>query len=106
MSEVRVLGKAEKPIRKGIKGKLLSAAFEAYEMPDFTLPSLQLRGNREVCIEGCRGILEYDEGRIRLNCGRLVIGFVGDGIEITAYSDIQTVITGNIFSVEFEGAGD
>ena len=97
------MSRAKKRNKEAIKNKIVSTALEAYEMPDFTLPNIEARGNREICIEGCKGILEYEEGKIRLNCGRLVIGFIGDGIEITAYSDIQTVITGNIFSIEFEG---
>ena len=63
MSEVRQLGKAGKFIRR----KLISTALDAYEMPDFTLPGLQARGNREICIEGCKGILEYEQGKIKLN---------------------------------------
>ena len=96
------MGKTEKFIRR----KLISTALDVYEMPDLTLPTIQARGNREICIEGCKGILEYAEGRIKLDCGSLVVSLVGDSIEITAFSDIQTVITGDILSIEFEGTGD
>ena len=92
--------------KNGFGKKLLETALEIYEIPDISMPVIQARGNREICIEGCKGILEYEEGRIMLNCGKLVICFTGDGIEITAYSELQTVITGNVLSIDFQGASE
>lgn len=31
---------------------------------------MELSGNREAIVEGCKGVVEYDEGIIRLNLGK------------------------------------
>lgn len=89
--------------KKGMLGNLVRKAVDGYGLYDIGLPNIQTRGNREVSVDGCKGILEYEQGRIRLNTGKLIITFIGEGIEIEAYSVLQTVITGNIVSIEFEG---
>lgn len=105
MSEVMALSRhGRRDTQKGsLKKKLVSKAMDTYEMPDLSLPNIEARGNREVSIDGCKGILEYEQDRIKINTGKLLITFIGDSIEISVYSDIETVITGNIFSIEFEG---
>ena len=47
------------------------------------VPHIEMQGNREIIIDGCRGILEYDEDRIKLNAGSLVISFQGKPIPKT-----------------------
>lgn len=83
----------------------LRQRLEIPEMLDYKMPHIQADGNREIIVDGCKGIVEYSQDRIKLNTGALVIGFTGDGIEIKDYSDSQTVISGNIFSIDFESMG-
>ena len=95
--------KKNKKCAPSFKERLLENVLEKSELPDVTLPMIRACGNREICIDGCRGILEYSEDRIRLNAGRIVIILTGNRLELTVYSEIETVICGQIFSVEFEG---
>ena len=34
------------------------------------VPNLELTGNREMTVEGCKGVLEYDEDVVKLNLGK------------------------------------
>ena len=66
------------------------------------VPHIEMQGNREIIIDGCRGILEYDEDRIKLNAGSLVITFQGSGLVIKTYSENQTVLAGEVVGLAFE----
>ena len=74
-------------------------------LPDFSQPHLEALGNREFIVDGCHGILEYEQGRIKLNTDTLAITFVGENIELGSYCETGTVITGNVLKVEFEPRG-
>ncbi len=98
-------GKKSREKRKNIAGEKLKTALDIPEILTSNLPHIEAEGNREISVDGCRGILEYTQDKVRLNAGKLIITFVGDDMEIKAYSEIQTVIGGNILSVEFESQG-
>ncbi len=102
MSEVSDLPKNRKEKGKALKQELFSAALNISSVESLTLPHLEADGNRELFVEGCKGIIAYEEGRIALNTGKLIITVLGSGIEIKAYSDTQTVISGDIMSIGFD----
>lgn len=77
----------------------------AFEIMPGTLSSacgIQMSSNREVLIDGCRGLLEYGDEKIRVNVGNGVVHLVGRGLEIKSLSYKAVVISGYILSVEFE----
>ena len=61
----------------------------------------EFSGNREVSIEGCRGILEYDENIVCIDTGKMTVRFMGRGLELRNFTDHSAVIDGFISSVEF-----
>lgn len=65
------------------------------------LAKIELTGNREISVDGCRGILEYNEGVVRLNLGNMIIKITGAGLTIPSMAAEQTTVTGSIASVEF-----
>ncbi len=65
------------------------------------LAKIELTGNREISVDGCRGILEYDESIVRLNLGNMIIKITGAGLTIPSMAAEQTTVTGSIASVEF-----
>ena len=81
---------------------MFNTAFNFSQLPNISLPHLEADGNKELAVEGCKGILTYQQGKIALNTGKLIITVLGDNIEIKAFSDIQTVISGDITSISFE----
>ncbi len=77
---------------------------QALELPPGVLSGsarLELTGNRQVVVEGCRGIQEYEEGLIRLSTSSGIIRFMGRGLIMNRLTDDCAVITGYILSVEF-----
>ncbi|NLB35871.1 MAG: sporulation protein [Clostridiales bacterium] len=65
------------------------------------MPNIELAGNRQAVVEGCKGVLEYNENAIKLNLGKSIVKFVGIGLSMTSFRFEQAVISGNILSVEF-----
>ena len=50
----------------------------ALEVPPGTLSrtcNMQLSGNREVLVDGCRGLIEYGDERIKINVGNGTVQF-------------------------------
>ncbi len=65
------------------------------------MPYLELTGNREVLLEGCKGIVEYTTDVIRINAGSMMIVFLGRGLNIKCLSPTGLVIDGYITAIEF-----
>ncbi|MBR1534329.1 MAG: YabP/YqfC family sporulation protein [Ruminococcus sp.] len=73
-----------------------------YELPPMNnQPCIEFSGNREVVIEGSRGVLEYSTDCIRVNTDGMVISLSGRGLNLRCISDSSLIIVGFILSVEF-----
>ncbi|MBQ2775662.1 MAG: YabP/YqfC family sporulation protein [Clostridia bacterium] len=66
-----------------------------------TMAHIEICGNREAIVEGCRGVLEYDDTLIKLDTGKLIITFTGSELCLGTFQLQQTVIRGNIVSIDF-----
>ncbi len=62
---------------------------------------VELCGNREVIIEGCRGVLEYSDNVIALNTGRLTVRLCGCELTIVSMQNGQAIIKGIITSLDY-----
>lgn len=65
------------------------------------LPQMELSGNREAVVEGCQGILEYDENVVRLATGKMSIKFTGRNLQIRVLTHDSAIVEGFIVSIEF-----
>jgi sporulation protein YqfC len=77
-------------------------AAERFDIP--ALPGaarLSLLGSRRLHIERHRGILEYGEGFISVNCGRQILGIFGASLQLSSMSAEELLITGDIRRLEF-----
>lgn len=83
---------------KRIVSESLQVPFESL-MNTFT--QIELLGNREAVVEGCKGILEYDENIIRLSINKLEVKFYGNDLSIRNLNSENIVINGNIHNIEF-----
>lgn len=86
-------------------GPLLRRAARAIELPAdvYTgMAHLELSGNRELIVDGCRGVLEYDEDVIRLNIGKGSVRVTGRGLSIRTLTAESAVVEGYILAVEFQ----
>lgn len=64
-------------------------------------PHLEFISNKEVVIEGSRGVLLYSETLIRINTGSMMISFCGRGLNLRCISPTALIIEGFITNVEF-----
>ena len=62
---------------------------------------MEISSNREVTLEGNKGVLEYNESSIKLLAGQYVVAFYGRGLHIICISETDVVIRGFITSIEY-----
>ncbi len=80
--------------KNSIKSKLLSEML-ADE------PKIEMLGNREIIIDGCRGVVEYTENLIKLSLGENVLSILGDNLLIKSFDSSIGVISGQISEISF-----
>lgn len=93
------------------KGRRTRAAISgrmerALELPGGTLtdvPHIELTGSREAIIEGCHGIVSYDDDAVRLNTGCGILRITGHCLTLRAMNDDSAMVCGRILSLEFLG---
>lgn len=64
---------------------------------------MELFGNRRVLIEGCKGIVKYDEDCVQLRIAEGVIRFLGCELSMTSLHPSCAVIIGRMTAIEFLG---
>ena len=62
---------------------------------------MEITSNNEAVIEGCKGILEYDDVMIKLNLGKLNVRFTGENLRIRCMNVDNVIVSGFITSIEF-----
>ncbi|MCI8622508.1 MAG: hypothetical protein HFG26_02455 [Provencibacterium sp.] len=65
------------------------------------MTQIQLIANREALVDGCKGVIEYNEDYIRLNLGNMAVRFCGRGLQLRSMSEESVIIDGFIQSVEY-----
>lgn len=62
---------------------------------------IEMRSQTDIEIEGCAGIIEYDETFISLNLCNCIMSISGMNLEITSFSEMQVLISGTITQLNF-----
>ena len=62
---------------------------------------IEIISNTCALIDGCKGVLEYDDGTIKLSLGKKSVRFSGSGLSIKSLSMEQAMVEGYIVSMEF-----
>lgn len=62
---------------------------------------ITLMGNRELVVDGCRGILEYRTDLIRLNLGDKQLHLMGSGLVVQVLEGEYAQIEGQILAINF-----
>ncbi len=65
------------------------------------LPLITMTGNEELTIENYKGVIEYNEERIRINTAKGVMKIDGRGMFLKQITDDDIEITGTIIKIEF-----
>lgn len=64
-------------------------------------PRVEIIGNERVEIENHRGILEYEDGLLRVRCSGCEVRVTGADLALAALSIDELVVTGTIVAVEY-----
>lgn len=63
--------------------------------------NIELYGNKQVIVEGCKGVVDYCEDFLKLDLGNIILKITGSNLIIESYIYEQIDLKGEIFSVEF-----
>lgn len=91
---------SEETVKAGGRSKLASF----FEMPEAAMGSIshiEISGNTEAIVDGCQGVLQYDENVIKLNTAKMVVKFTGKRLQIKCMTNENAIISGYITGVEF-----
>ncbi|MCQ2475844.1 MAG: YabP/YqfC family sporulation protein [Clostridia bacterium] len=92
--------------RFSAKGEqIIEALTKSMDIPSDALSGfahIELCGNREARVDGCRGVLEYCSCKISLNTGRLTVSFCGCDLCIASMQNGMAIIKGLISDISFE----
>jgi sporulation protein YqfC len=90
--------------RTSVKRDVKGAVQKTFDIPIEALSNisqLEILSNKEAIIEGCKGILEYDDTLIRISTNKMEIKFLGENLTLRCLTSENIVVEGKIFSVEF-----
>ena len=65
------------------------------------LPRMVMIGNRQLVIENYKGIMEYEEYRVRVNTASGSVQIEGQGLNIEEITSEDILVTGDIRTIEF-----
>ncbi len=73
------------------------------QLPDVILneAKIEMISNREIIVDGCKGVIEYGENLIKLNIGELVLSLVGDNMIIESFDSGVAIIRGRFAEIDF-----
>lgn len=84
--------------------RLLESIGRNLDLPQEALAGyayIEISGNREVIVEGCRGVLEYSDTVVSLNTGKLIVKITGCELTVVSMQNTQAIIRGVIAGVEY-----
>lgn len=90
--------------RDGRGEKIIDSISRSFDLPTDTVSGyahMEISGNREVILEGCKGVLEYSDCVIAMNTGKLTVKLCGCDMTIISMQGSQAIIKGVITSIEF-----
>lgn len=97
MSDKIKIGKRSKGGQIKLFGKVMDFSGDPFS----TSARITLIGNNEAVVDGCYGIVEYNDCLVKINVGNRVACFSGCDFIIGDYTDTSLVLKGIIQSIEF-----
>lgn len=87
--------------KKTTKRKKLFCKENFNNIPFIDSAHFEINSNKEIIIDGCKCILEYDENFIKIKMDKMDVLFFGEKMEIKCMTTDSLVIKGIIASIEF-----
>lgn len=64
-------------------------------------PVVELSGNLRAVVDGCDGIVDYNEEMVILRAGRLTLRFEGQGLRLMRLTESSAVIEGRVHQLVY-----
>lgn len=64
-------------------------------------PRVEIVGNRSVIIDGCDGIIDYDDKHVMIRLGRMSVNITGSSLRLRALTETTAIIDGYIQAVQY-----
>lgn len=96
--------KSKKNKKEEPKASFKEKVTDVLELPKeivLNIPKLTMVGNGNLIIENYKGIIEYDNTRVRVNTGSGIIKITGNGLVIKEITSENILVDGKISSLEF-----
>lgn len=65
-------------------------------------PRIELIANKQIVVEGCLGVLEYNENYLKLRLSSAVLILQGEDFDVVSFSDQSILVKGKLNSLEFD----
>jgi sporulation protein YqfC len=65
-------------------------------------PRIELIANKQIVVEGCLGVLEYNENYLKLRLSSTALILQGENFDVVSFSDQSILVKGKINSLEFD----
>lgn len=62
---------------------------------------IDFTGNQEALVEGCTGVIEYNDHIIRLNTDQFILKFTGRNLQVSCMTEESMIVKGFIVSLEY-----
>lgn len=88
-----------------ISNKIREQFSSIIDIPDYVttnISKITMINNHSVLIEGYKGVADYYEHYIKINCNNLVIIIDGKKLNINEITSDELLISGEIFSINFK----
>ena len=83
------------------KGKLFRYKDTLEQVKKISGARIEILSNREMSIDGCKGIVEYNDEYIKIRISEGFVVLLGSGFKIPVFDGLLITISGKISNIEF-----
>ena len=90
------------------KIRLLENIVKKLDIPEdivFNIPRITMMSNKEIRIENCKSVLEYETDKITVSAVDMLIELSGESLHINIITEDEISVSGNILSISFSKIG-
>ena len=96
--------KKNKEVRDAPKKRIKEKMVDGFDLPKeilLNIPKIIMFGNKSIVVQNYKGILEYEDGRVKINTGSGIIRISGNRILIKEINTEVISVEGVIKAIEF-----
>lgn len=64
-------------------------------------PRIEIVGNKRIVVDGCDGIIDYDDEKVSIKLGKMKVDISGKSLKLKVLTVNTAVITGYVRNIEY-----